>query len=354
MACPYFKGATYISCVVHMPSKPKRKELYVSFSRVTKLSGLYIDGAFLPPKPAPSYDKVETEYARLRTESQLILGQDLQSKNNSTKLIYQNIQSLLRNRNAIISSNDYMDSDVLLFVEPRISSQDSLLFPSFEVIKRVDVTNSRHESFGLVTLAKNAACFVEQGYWEDQVDIRIHTEISAVGNGRLTIVLLYKSPLYPVQNFLAIMKQALVKLIDRQIIIFGDFNIREDMQRQSLFALFSDFHLRMCLQSSVTTEAHTMIDYCFTNIDYVEANILESKTNSYHFPIIAMVPGYFGSIQSGKALSLASDLFVRRCMTFLHIARPNHRGHTRYHTLELEATIQIGQQFECEEHAGSF
>ena len=79
-----------------------------------------------------------------------------------------------------------------------------------------------------------------------------------------------------------------------------DFNIREDMQRQSLLDLCSRLNLRMVLQFNVTTEAHTLIDNCFTNIDFFVANMLESKAKSYHFPILVTIPRYYAGVPKGE------------------------------------------------------
>ena len=196
-----------------------------------------------------------------------------------------------------------MESDVLLFVEPRLSAEDTLLLHPFEVIRRVNVAQSRRESYGLIAFAKKAMSFVEQGYWEDQYAERVHTEISAIGNSLMTVVFLYKSPVYPVVLFLELFEKVLTDLVDRHVVIVGDFNIREDRQRQSLLDLCSRFNLRMVLQSNVTTEANTMIDYCFTNIEFVVANVLESKAKSYHFPIRVAIPRYYAEIPNGEFLS---------------------------------------------------
>ncbi|RWS10742.1 uncharacterized protein B4U79_00026 [Dinothrombium tinctorium] len=59
------QGGTYQAVAVHLSQKMRRSEIYVACSRVTKLSGLYLTGKFMPPKPPSENDIVKIKIARM-------------------------------------------------------------------------------------------------------------------------------------------------------------------------------------------------------------------------------------------------------------------------------------------------
>lgn len=59
------QGGTYESVVVTLKKGMSLNQLYVAFSRVTKLSGLYLKGSFHPPAPSNATNLVRAEMTRL-------------------------------------------------------------------------------------------------------------------------------------------------------------------------------------------------------------------------------------------------------------------------------------------------
>ncbi|CAF4566213.1 unnamed protein product [Rotaria sp. Silwood2] len=65
------QGGTYEKVVVNLKKGMTRSELYVSCSRATKSSGLYLIGDFVPPKPPERNDAVATMFKSMRSERML-------------------------------------------------------------------------------------------------------------------------------------------------------------------------------------------------------------------------------------------------------------------------------------------
>ena len=124
------QGGTYEFVVVHLDGL-NRQLLYVACSRVTKSSGLYLIGKFVPPKPPANNDIVMNELKRLENECGLDLVLIHPEDINNAYLKFGFLElNQLENRIDEITADKNFNFDVILI---KTKSKESVSLPNYEL-----------------------------------------------------------------------------------------------------------------------------------------------------------------------------------------------------------------------------
>jgi len=270
--------------------KLSRDLLYVGCSRVSTLSGLFIDGKFEKPSAPGSRDLVTKEMDRLRHLGFEFQQQFLQDINDgSVKIYFHNVQSLRLHHLDVICDECPMSADFLCFVEPHMQCDDSVQISNFKAV---------HQSKGIVERRTSRGSIVYARSTQDTTRIVFSEYTSESANGHClcatwkqyntNFVMTYRSPRCSMAVFIAHLAGVLNKLVGN-VVLFGDFNIESRIDRSSFFVLMDRFKLLSKLDlNEATTYDNTTIDFCFSNSDKVSAFLYETHY-SHHKAICILL-----------------------------------------------------------------
>ncbi|KAI8130619.1 hypothetical protein CVS40_0059 [Lucilia cuprina] len=274
-----------------------RAALYVACSRATSISGLYIAGNFIPPKPFEITDPVKIELERLRLQQALTIHHSfVHDDEYSVKLFYQNVQSLNAHHKDIATDPTIMDADILCLVETWAFPEEIQSLEGYSLLSKLDCFNAEHEERsrnkkGISVYVKtdkisnvNLLFKVDHvlGYSFQYIAFRYHN---------IYIINLYRSPSFAEGLFRSFLKQAIDELQThirseiKRILIIGDFNIcRKTHPDNTTERLLIERGLVSHLHPTASTTKHgTQIDWVFSNIplNHVNAKIYPT-IHSHH------------------------------------------------------------------------
>jgi hypothetical protein len=126
------QGQTYKEVCIDLrcSNRITRQQLYVAFSRVTSLSGLYISVKFKPPTEREE-NPISKEMERLCKEQPLQLLIPSFKKSRGLKIMYLNINGLLSKIEDINCDETYQHADILIFSETLCKKHDIIEIPNF-------------------------------------------------------------------------------------------------------------------------------------------------------------------------------------------------------------------------------
>lgn len=287
------QGSTYKEVCVDLEhcKNLQTSLVYVAYSRVTSLSGLYIINKVLIPPFKKSAALVEME--RLREFKPMEFSFAKEIKGDELKLIYQNINSLFNKLKFISCDKWYTQADILLFSETYTKKKHTHLnIPGYINTFRLDSTNNH----------SGVMCYFSNEFYNRYGDVRVTCDVKFGGehNSKYHVIFLhfkianihvisgYKSP----RTSFSVFKEQLdeifhkcVSSIDNQIIFLGDFNFDTIKSNSPLEQyLRTRFGLTKVL-NDVTTINHTQIDTIFLkNIQRYHAGTYETFCSD-HKPI---------------------------------------------------------------------
>ncbi|CAF1307832.1 unnamed protein product [Rotaria sordida] len=150
------QGGTYEKVVVNLKKGMTRSELYVSCSRATKSSGLYLIGDFVPPKPPERNDAVSMMFKTMRSERMLKFSLEFPEESQGERffVMFHNVQSLNKHILDIRSDKTFLCASMISLVETWTKPTDSLEIEGFKVIHRRNCNDTR-KPFGQITYLKN-------------------------------------------------------------------------------------------------------------------------------------------------------------------------------------------------------
>lgn len=190
------QGATMETVVVSVKgtgnAKLSRAELYVACSRATSLNGLFIDGNFIPPNPAPDDDQVTAAYRKLCCnphDFSLQFFQDLPTSVN--KLYFHNVESLRPHLLDVFADPCVKAADLIALVEPRTLSTDVFNFPDYEVVHRSDCRGNLRRKRLLRLRNSEGALVLEKSKFQ-MIPLNAYTEYALIDTyfNNLNVVLL--------------------------------------------------------------------------------------------------------------------------------------------------------------------
>ncbi|KAI5693521.1 hypothetical protein M8J75_000652 [Diaphorina citri] len=303
------QGATEKVIVVHTGSSRRmtRRSMYVAFSRVTSLDGLFIDGLYQRPVPPSSTDPVQLEIRRLKLEENavkmVVRFPELCTRSDEVRIValFHNIRSLHKHHGHVLNDLSYTGVDLLMICETWTMPDDNICIPGFVLLHRRDCVKESRHAYGTVLYAKEwLAAQITMVFNEDSLKeykgSHLYAFIDVVGfyvdsgEVRTGIIFLHKSPHCSMTNFRKHVENCLESLQNHgvgRIVIVGDFNIniQDEKGAQFLQNFLSPHGLELCIsENTVTTDNNTVIDLCFSNIQGCVAYITESVISD-HKPV---------------------------------------------------------------------
>ena len=175
------QDSTYKNIVLHIENNSMdTRLLYVAFSRVTSLNGLFIEGIYTPPN-IKSNDKAKNEINRLKIENPLHIDlkfpQDFRTKQNII-VMFHNVRSLNKQLFDISSDRAFINADILLFVETWTSKNDPLFIDEFALFSTQDCKNNQ-QHFGNAVFIK--ILILENNYVHKFYDEHFQEKINVTG-----------------------------------------------------------------------------------------------------------------------------------------------------------------------------
>lgn len=265
--------------------------VYVAFSRVTSLSGLYIvEKLVIPPfKKSSALEEIE----RMKASRQMELSY-ANKINGNLRMIYQNVNSLPNKLKLIECDKWYLQSHILIFVETYTQEKhNNLNIPVYTVAYRHDAISNLS---GII-------CYFQNEFYKKYANVSITTSVESGGKenskfhifllhfkiGCINIVTGYKSPRTSFNIFkkhLEIVMGKCGSLKDEKFILLGDFNF-DTMSSQSPLEQYLNiqFGFSKALQEQVTTSNNTQIDVIFVKkISNFHADVYQTYFSD-HMPI---------------------------------------------------------------------
>jgi hypothetical protein len=282
------QGGTYEKVVVNLKKGMTRSELYVACSRVTKASGLYLIGDFVPSKPPERNDAVAMMFRTMRAERMLKFSLEFPEESQEEKfsIVFHNVQSLNKHIMDVRSDKTFLGASVLSLVETWTRPTDSLEIEGFQIIHRRDCKDVR-KPFGQIMYLKSNFKYenIVERYEYSGND---HIEYSSIKIDDVCLISVYNSSNSSFDVLKRHMNEviSISKRVCENIVVVGDFNVNLKIKANHKFIEYmKSFGLTLIntLDKS-STNAKTQIDYCFTNMKELQTDYFESLT-SFHKPI---------------------------------------------------------------------
>lgn len=274
----------------------KTSMVYVAYSRVTSLKGLYI--AEKLTIPSFKINDAQKEIEDMRESRQLELSFTKQI-NGDLRIIYQNINSLPNKMKLITCDKWYLQATVLIFAETYTKEKHSELnIPGYTAKYRRDSSSNQS---GIICYFQN-----ETYNRNENVQVTCSIEFGGGKNAKFHIILLhfkienthvisgYKSPRTPFNIFRAQLEKLVDEseiLMDDQFVLLGDFNFDTKESDSPLEKyLHRKFGLVKGLKNQSTTNNDSQIDTIFLkNIREHHSDVYETYFSD-HKPIFVGFP----------------------------------------------------------------
>ena len=282
------QGGTYEKVVVNLKKGMTRSELYVACSRVTKTSGLYLIGDFVPPKPPERNDAVAMMFRTMRAERMLKFSLEFPEECQEEKfsIVFHNVQSLNKHIMDVRSDKTFLGASALSLVETWTRPTDSLEIEGFQIVHRRDCKDVR-KPFGQIMYLKSNFKYenIVERYEYSGND---HIEYSSIKIDDVCLISVYNSPNSSFDVLKRHMNEviSISKRVCENIVVVGDFNVNLKVKANHKFIEYmKSFGLALInALDKNSTNAKTQIDYCFTNMKELQSDYFESLT-SFHKPI---------------------------------------------------------------------
>ncbi|VDI59060.1 Hypothetical predicted protein [Mytilus galloprovincialis] len=278
------QGDTLTEVVIQLPTRKECHMHYVAFSRAEKAENMFILENVYENNITVSQE-VKEEMERLRTERNMLLSfTPLYCLDKSKFVIcFHNSQSLHLHIEDVRADFNFRETDVNMFVESRLCSEDSDIdynLPGFKLYRN-DFSKKR-TSYGTVA-------YLKESLKADIVKMNIKSiEIMKIINPFLQIVCIYSRPKESVGNLFSAMQNLCSSLDHKKVIVIGgDFNCDIQNPSQSTKRLLEYMKLQGLFQivNHITTDGKTILDLIFTNCCAgIQFGTLEAYY-SYHKPV---------------------------------------------------------------------
>ncbi|XP_055687292.1 uncharacterized protein LOC129792356 [Lutzomyia longipalpis] len=272
--------------------------IYVAFSRVVSLLGLFIIGKFKVPKAQGEDHPIQREMKRLKNEKLLIIPMQkiLCENKDKFKICYQNIVSLNKHFNDVKCDIWYKNFDIIVLSETKtIKDIDVPILENYKIIYRCD--NEIQKIGGLLCYVKND-CEIEIKIKSEQLYSNREKVFSVTLflieiNNNLSIITGYKSPQTPFAKFKNSFENLYSQVANQsEVIIMGDFNFNtyEGKEDKNFVKLMKEYNLSNQLDpKGSTTKCDNQLDVIFSNIvNPIVTGIYESYFSD-HKPVYCML-----------------------------------------------------------------
>ena len=239
---------------------------YVAFSRVTSISGLYIENI---NEQNISVSKKVSEYLKNALENNTLQTNIQFSDNNKFNILFNNCRSFKKHFTTIQNNKIILQQDINIFLESRLSRHDSSTNYNINdnIIIRADQKNTTHPYYGIIAYVNNTIKINNIEYLSTETIDTLYMNITSK-HKNISIFTIYNSP----KNTYKKLEKHITTKIDKKIplcsntILLGDFNIQYNSpQYKKLYTKLSNYNLKQYV-TNYTTINNTTIDFVFTNI----------------------------------------------------------------------------------------
>lgn len=262
------QGCTYKKICVDLTQSSfiNTSMVYVAYSRVSSLEGLYI----IDRVTIPSFNKSGAldELEKLRNSRQLKLSYDRYIIGDEFKIIYQNVNSLYAKLQYIVCDNWYKQGDMLVFTEIYTKPKHTQLeIPGYTILYRHD---SNENQSGIIV-------YIKDSLYNKYKDLKFTSNIESGGKrgakyhlillhfcfNEINIITGYESPLTPMKIFENHLikwftsRKKIISSSSAKAALLGDFNENTIDDDSSLAKFLSQFGLFKVLKDEVTTNNDT-------------------------------------------------------------------------------------------------
>jgi len=255
---------------------------YVAFSRVTSISGLYIENI---NETTISTSKKVSNYLN-NYEAHDYFETHVEFHNtDACNILLNNARSFKKYFNTIKNNQIVLKQNINIFLESKLSKHDKSIDYQINnsIIIRTDDKNTLNPHHGIISYIHNSITINKiQNMSTDTIDT-LYMNITHK-NTNFSIFAIYNSPRNTYTNFINHLLPKIQNeyLINKNIIIIGDFNIQHN----------SNDYLKLCsnlakykLQQHVnkyTTINNTTIDFVFTNMQIQQISILYAHWSDHN------------------------------------------------------------------------
>ena len=245
---------------------------YVAFSRVTSISGLYIEDIneqnIAVSKKVSQYLEYALENDTLQTDIEF-------SNKHNLNILFNNCRSFKKKFDAIHNNKIILEQDITIFLESRLSKYDNSTNYNINnnIVVRADQKNSTKPYYGIISYIKNNIKINNIEYLSKETIDTLYINIT-FHNKNISIFAIYNSP----KNTYNYFEKHIVTEIEKKIslcdniIILGDFNLQyNSINYIKLSTKLSKYHLKQHV-TNFTTINNSTIDFIFTNMTIDKIN----------------------------------------------------------------------------------
>ena len=245
---------------------------YVAFSRVTSISGLYIENI---NEFNISISKKVTNYLANALENNKLETNITFKDENTFNILLNNARSFKKHFKTIKENEIIQQQHINIFLESKLSKYDTSFTYRIKVfiIVRADEKNTMNPHYGIISYVDKIITILEiQSMSTEQFDtLYLNTTFK---NKNISIFAIYSSP----KNSYQQIQKHLIPIIhneyscNKDIILIGDFNIPYNSPiYMKLCADLLKYNLRQHV-NKYTTINNTTIDLIFTNLEIKKIN----------------------------------------------------------------------------------
>ena len=264
------QGDTEENIVVNFATKRSIPHIhYVGLSRVTTINGLYVTD-LCEDKIMVSSDVLKMSCLHNERSLQISMSPPPKQTKQSIKLCFPNARSLHRHIDDVRCDLYYTSSDMCMFVETRFSQSDTdnmYTLEGFTMLRNDGQSSSNSRPYGGTAIYSKLefALGFPYHYNRNGTEITV-TWLSVLPN--VNIMVIYRSPIVPVQNMCAALQEVLHLQPSPYQIIIGYFKVNwfDKIEKCALFNLLTRDYSYKQLISQCTTDNRTCIDHVYTNI----------------------------------------------------------------------------------------
>ena len=165
---------------------------YVAFSRVTPISGLYIENI---NEQNISVSKKVSEYLKNALENNTLQTNIQFSDNNKFNILFNNCRSFKKHFTTIQNNKIILQQDINIFLESRLSRHDSSTNYNINdnIIIRADQKNTTHPYYGIIAYVNNTIKINNIEYLSTETIDTLYMNITSK-HKNISIFTIYNSP----------------------------------------------------------------------------------------------------------------------------------------------------------------
>ena len=255
---------------------------YVAFSRVTSISGFYIENI--------NQDNISTSKKVSNYLNNCPLDNNIQTHiefhdENTRNILLNNARSFKKYFHTIKNNQIVLQQNVNIFLKSKLSKHDKSIDYQINncIIIRADEKNTINPHHGIISYIHNSVTINRIENMSTETMDTLYINISHQ-NKHISIFVVYNSPKNTYTNLTNHLLPKIHKeyLINKDILILGDFNIQHHTNDYlKLCSNLAKYNIKQYIHK-YTTIHNTTIDFVFTNMQIKKINILYAHWSDHN------------------------------------------------------------------------